>query len=72
MNGYEVGLGLLLDVRREPRFRWLQGGAVTDAVLGTPALRRQVDAGWSLGRILAAQAPAARAWRTRRAPYLLY
>jgi uncharacterized protein YbbC (DUF1343 family) len=72
VNGYKVGLGLLLDVRREPRFRWLEGGAVTDAVLGTPALRRQVDAGWSLGRILAAQAPAVRAWRARRAPYLLY
>ena len=72
VNAYEAGLGLLLDVRREPRFRWLQGGAITDAVLGTPLLRRRVDAGWSLKRILAAEAPAVRAWQARRAPYLLY
>ncbi len=72
VNGYEVGLGLLLKLRRSPRFRWLQGGAVTDAVVGAPVLRRRVDAGWSLERILAAEAPSIRAWRARRAPYLLY
>lgn len=72
VNGYEVGLGLLLDVRRAPRFRWLQGGEVTDAVVGTPLLRRRVDAGWSLARILAAEARSVRAWRAARAPYLLY
>jgi uncharacterized protein YbbC (DUF1343 family) len=72
VNAYRAGLGLLLDVRREPRFRWLQGGAITDAVLGTPLLRRRVDAGWSLKRILAAEAPAVRAWQARRAPCLLY
>jgi uncharacterized protein YbbC (DUF1343 family) len=72
VDAYKAGLGLLLDLRRSPRFRWLQGGAITDAVLGTPALRRRVDAGWSLERILAAEAPAVRAWRARRAPYLLY
>ena len=72
VNAYKAGLGLLLDVRRKPRFRWLQGGAITDAVLGTPLLRRRVDAGWSLKRILATEAPAVRAWQARRAPYLLY
>lgn len=72
VNAYEVGLGLLLDVRRERRFHWLQGGATTDAVLGTTLWRRHVDAGWSLGRILASEAPAVRAWQARRAPYLLY
>ena len=72
VNGYETGLGLLLKLRRSPRFRWLQGGEQTDAILGTPLFRRRVDAGWSLERILAAEAPAVRAWRARRAPYLLY
>jgi uncharacterized protein YbbC (DUF1343 family) len=72
VNAYETGLALLLDIRREPRFRWLQDGATTDAVLGTPLLRRRVDAGWSRKRILAADAPAIRAWQARRAPYLLY
>jgi uncharacterized protein YbbC (DUF1343 family) len=72
VNSYAAGLGLLLDVRRERRFRWLQAGALTDAVLGTPLLRRRVDAGWSLDRILAAEAPAVRAWQARRAPFLLY
>jgi uncharacterized protein YbbC (DUF1343 family) len=72
LNGYEVGLGLLLKVRRDRRFRWLQDGALTDAVVGDPALRREVDAGWSLKRILATEAPAVRTWRARRAPYLLY
>ena len=72
INGYEVGLGMLLKLRRSRRFRWLQGGEQTDAILGTPAFRRRVDAGWSLQRILAAEAPAVRAWRARRAPYLLY
>jgi uncharacterized protein YbbC (DUF1343 family) len=72
VNAYAAGLGLLLDVRRERRFRWLQGGALTDAVVGTPLLRRRVDAARSLDRILAAEAPAVRAWQTRRAPFLLY
>ncbi|HEX2085554.1 MAG TPA: DUF1343 domain-containing protein [Solirubrobacteraceae bacterium] len=72
VNAYEAGVGLLLHVRRGPRFRWLQRGAIADAVVGTPLLRRRVDAGWSLERILAAEAPAVRAWRARRAPYLLY
>jgi uncharacterized protein YbbC (DUF1343 family) len=72
VDGYRAGLGLLLHVRRARPFRWLEGGAIADAVIGTPLLRRRVDAGWSLDQILAAEAPAIRAWRTRRAPYLLY
>ena len=72
VDAYRAGLGLLLHVRRARQFRWLQGGAVFDAVLGTTLLRRRVDAGWSLERIVAADAGAVRAWRARRAPYLLY
>jgi uncharacterized protein YbbC (DUF1343 family) len=72
VDGYRAGLGLLLAVRRKRQFRWLQGGAMTDAIIGTPLLRRRVDAGWSLERMLAAEAPAVRAWRARRARYLLY
>jgi uncharacterized protein YbbC (DUF1343 family) len=72
VNGYEAGLGLLRELRRAPRFRWLQDGAIADGVVGTPLLRRRLDAGWSLERILASEAPAVRAWRARRAPYLLY
>jgi uncharacterized protein YbbC (DUF1343 family) len=72
VDAYRAGLGLLLDVRREPGFRWLQDGAITDAVLGTPLLRRRVDSGWSLERIVVAEAPAVRAWQAQRAPYLLY
>ena len=72
INGYDVGLGLLLQLRHSPRFRWLQRGEMTDAILGTPLLRRRVDAGWSLDRVLAAEAGAVRAWRASRAPFLLY
>ncbi len=72
VDGYRAGLGLLLAVRRKRQFRWLQGGAMTDAIIGTPLLRRRVDAGWSLERMLAAEAPAVRAWRARRARSLLY
>ncbi len=72
VDGYAVGLGLLVRLRRSPRFRWLQGGELTDAVVGTPLLRRRVDAGWSLERILAAEARSVRAWRVLRAPHLLY
>jgi uncharacterized protein YbbC (DUF1343 family) len=71
-DGYRVGLGLLVEVRRHRRFRWLQDGEMTDAIVGTPRLRRRVDAGWSLRRILAAEAPAVRAWQRARRPYLLY
>ena len=72
VDGYRTGLGLLLELRRSRRFRWLQHGALTDAVLGTPLLRRRVDAGWSRARILAAEERAVRAWRAARKPYLLY
>lgn len=72
VNGYSAGLGLLLHIRRKRPFRWLDGGEITDAILGTPAFRRRVDAGWSLERILAAEAPAVRAWREKRAASLLY
>lgn len=72
VNGFRAGLALLLAVRRAPQFRWTMNGATTDAVLGTPRLRRAVDRGASLDAILRSQAPAIRAWREQRADALLY
>lgn len=42
VDGYRAGLGLLLNVRRSPRFRWLQGGAMTDAILDPDDAERRL------------------------------
>jgi uncharacterized protein YbbC (DUF1343 family) len=69
---YRLGLALLAELARTPRFRWLRGGAALDALLGTRRVREALARGDAVGVIVAADAAAHAAFRRARAGALLY
>ncbi len=72
VNGFDVGLGLLIAARRAPEFAWLDGGAAFDTLVGTGQLRRALDRGESVGSIVGSETRLTATWRRDRAGALLY
>jgi uncharacterized protein YbbC (DUF1343 family) len=71
-RSWELGLRLLVGLRRHPEFAWLGGGAALDRLTGTRAVRAALERGDSVEAILAAEAPALERWRDERRASLLY
>jgi uncharacterized protein YbbC (DUF1343 family) len=69
---YRLGVGLLVALRRDPAFRWRDGGAALDGLVGTRRLRDAVDRGESVDAIVARDVDAVARFLKERAPALLY
>jgi uncharacterized protein YbbC (DUF1343 family) len=69
---YAFGLQLLSALRREPEFRWVREGAWLDRLLGTARVRRALERGEPVERILAADHPAHERYARERRDVLLY
>jgi uncharacterized protein YbbC (DUF1343 family) len=68
---YELGIQLLRMLRVQTGFAWAQPTALDDLV-GTPRLRRALEAGETVAKILEADAPAIEKFRRDRVKFLLY
>lgn len=69
---YRLGVGLLLALRRLREFRWRDGGAALDALVGTSRLREAVDRRDSVDAIVAIDAERRKRYLEERRPALLY
>jgi uncharacterized protein YbbC (DUF1343 family) len=69
---YRLGVGLLLALRERPEFRWRDGGATLDALVGTSRLREALDRRESVDRILAIDADRRERFLEERRAALLY
>ncbi len=69
---FELGLRLLVALRRHSEFAWVREGAWLDTLTGTRSVRAAIERGDSVDAILAAQAPAILRWRAARKSALLY
>ncbi len=68
---WALGVDLLHRLHRQPGFAWNREGGL-DWLLGSPELGTALERGVPLAEILAADRPAAEAWRQTRRPFLLY
>jgi uncharacterized protein YbbC (DUF1343 family) len=71
-HSYRLGVELLAALRTRPEFEWTGDGAALTRLVGTPRLLDDLGSGRSIEQIVAADEPAHDAWRTERAPALLY
>ena len=70
---FRLGITLLVEMKkRHKEFAWNRDGSGFDRLAGTKALRAAIDRGDTVDAILAEQAPAIEAFRSSRAPSLLY
>jgi uncharacterized protein YbbC (DUF1343 family) len=69
---YRLGLSLLALLRKEPGFKWNDGGAGLDRLLGTSRVREALDRGDTVDAILEQDAAALAAYRKERGSALIY
>jgi uncharacterized protein YbbC (DUF1343 family) len=69
---YAFGLGLLAALRVQREFRWIRDGAWLDTLLGTPRVRKALEAGDSVEEILARDRPLHARFARERREHLLY
>jgi len=72
LSPYGLGLRLLAALQRQPGFAWLDEGRALTRLLGTGRVYEALRRGETPEAIVAAERPAADAWRRAREPYLLY
>jgi uncharacterized protein YbbC (DUF1343 family) len=69
---YSLGVALLHDLLGDVDFEWLQNGEVLTRLLGTPRVLEDLQAGKTVGEILAADQVDHANWRQARRSALLY